>query len=263
MGMLAIAPTRHEHRLGRHGRAELAQHDRAGRRRLQVDRRRRARGRSWASRRRSTSAASQIDPRNANVVYVAALGPAWKAGGDRGLYKTTDGGTTWKLIKAGANDKTGAIDVAARSVEPRRHLRVDVGALSHAVLAELAAASGSGLFKSTDGGATWTEIKGNGYPEGPKGRIGIAIVAQQSAGRLRADRSGVDGAGPDRRSSAIRPANGLYRSTDGGKTWTHMNNIDTRPFYYSQVRVDPEESRSRLLLVDASCRCRTTAARRR
>ncbi|MEO6877913.1 MAG: hypothetical protein ABI205_05485, partial [Gemmatimonadaceae bacterium] len=53
----------------------------------------------------------QIDPRNANVVYIAALGPAWKAGGDRGLYKTTDGGATWKLIKAGANPKTGAVDV--------------------------------------------------------------------------------------------------------------------------------------------------------
>src|SRR5438046_2574469 len=59
-----------------------------------------------------------IDPRNANVVYVAALGPAWKAGGERGLYKTTDGGTTWKLIKPAANDRTGAVDVAIDPSNP-------------------------------------------------------------------------------------------------------------------------------------------------
>jgi len=59
-----------------------------------------------------------VDPRSANTVYVAALGPAWKSGGERGLYKTTDGGTTWKLIKAPANDKTGAIDVAIDPSNP-------------------------------------------------------------------------------------------------------------------------------------------------
>src|SRR5882672_4801718 len=60
----------------------------------------------------------QIDPRNADVVYVAALGPAWKAGGDRGLYKTTDGGANWKLIKAPANNKTGAVDIAIDPSNP-------------------------------------------------------------------------------------------------------------------------------------------------
>ena len=116
----------------------------------------------------------QIDPRNANVVYVAALGPAWKAGGDRGLYKTTDGGATWKLIKAGANGHTGAIDVQLDPSNP------DVIYLSmweryRTPYSLNSGGVGSGLFKSTDGGATWTEIKGSGYPEGPKGRIGIAI----------------------------------------------------------------------------------------
>ena len=82
-----------------------------------------------------------VDPRNANAVYVAALGPAWKAGGDRGLYKTTDGGATWKLIKAGANDEDRRDRRPARSVESRRRLPVDVGALPHAVLAEFRAAS--------------------------------------------------------------------------------------------------------------------------
>jgi len=94
----------------------------------------------------------QIDPRNANVVYVAALGPAWKAGGDRGLYKTTDGGATWKLIKAGANNKTGAIDIQIDPSNPDvlylamwERYRTPYSLNSGGV--------GSGLFKSTDAGS--------------------------------------------------------------------------------------------------------------
>jgi photosystem II stability/assembly factor-like uncharacterized protein len=179
----------------------------------------------------------QIDPRNANVVYVAALGPAWKAGGDRGLYKTTDGGATWKLIKAGANPKTGAIDVQLDPSNPDvvylamwERYRTPYSLNSGGV--------GSGLFKSTDGGATWAEIKGNGYPEGPKGRIGLAISRSnpQIVYALTEAASAAPGPVTFQRAPA---ANGLYRSTDGGKTWAQMNNIDTRPFYYSQVRVDP------------------------
>ncbi len=179
----------------------------------------------------------QIDPRNANVVYVAALGPAWKAGGDRGLYKTNDGGTTWKLIKAGANSKTGAIDVQLDPSNP------DVIYLSmweryRTPYSLNSGGVGSGLFKSTDAGATWTEIKGNGYPEGPKGRIGLAISHSnpQIVYALTEAASMAPGPVVFARNPA---ANGLYRSTDGGKTWSQMNNIDTRPFYYSQVRVDP------------------------
>ena len=179
-----------------------------------------------------------VDPRNANVVYVAALGPAWKPGGERGLYKTTDGGTTWKLIKAGANDKTGAIDVALDPSNPDviymsmwERYRTPYSLNSGGV--------GSGLFKSADGGNTWTEIKGNGYPEGPKGRIGIAISRSnpQVVYALTEAASIAPGPVTFQRDPA---ANGLYRSADGGKTWQHMNNIDTRPFYYSQVRVDPK-----------------------
>ncbi|HWH52750.1 MAG TPA: hypothetical protein VN651_14470 [Gemmatimonadaceae bacterium] len=179
-----------------------------------------------------------IDPRNANVVYVAALGPAWKPGGERGLYKTTDGGATWKLIKAGANDKTGAIDVALDPSNPDivytslwERYRTPYSLNSGGV--------GSGLFKSTDGGNSWTEIKGNGYPEGPKGRIGIAISRSnpQIVYALTEAASIAPGPVTFQRDPA---ANGLYRSEDGGKTWQHMNNIDTRPFYYSQVRVDPK-----------------------
>ena len=182
----------------------------------------------------------QIDPRNANVVYVAALGPAWKSGGDRGLYKTTDGGATWKLIKAGANAKTGAIDVQLDPTNP------DVIYLSmweryRTPYSMNSGGPGSGLFKSTDAGATWTEIKGSGYPEGAKGRIGLAIAPSnpQIVYALTEASSMAPGPVTFQRAPA---ANGLYRSTDGGKSWTQMNNYNTRPFYYSQVRVDPKNA---------------------
>ena len=182
----------------------------------------------------------QVDPRNANTVYVAALGPAWKAGGERGLYKSTDGGTTWKLIKAPANDKTGAIDVQLDPSNPDV-LYLSMWERYRTPYSLLSGGVGSGLFKSTDAGATWTEIKGSGYPEGPKGRIGLAISRSNPQVVYALTEAASIEPGPMKFNTAANAAaNGLYRSADGGKTWTHMNNIDTRPFYYSQVRVDPK-----------------------
>ena len=109
---------------------------------------------------------------------------------------------------------------------------------------------GSGLFKSTDAGATWTEIKGSGYPEGPKGRIGIAISRSnpQVVYALTEAASIEPGPMKFQRNPAARTAS-IARPT-AARRGQHMNNIDTRPFYYSQVRVDPKNPESRLLLVD-------------
>ena len=179
-----------------------------------------------------------IDPKNPNVVWVAALGAAWSSNAERGLYKSEDGGKTWQLNKF-INDKTGFVDVA---IDPRNSNVVYAAAYQRlrTPYSLNSGGPGSGLFKTTDGGKTWTEIVGSGFPTGPKGRIGLAIAASNpdviyamveaatldKNGKYQAERAPKD--------------NGLYRSADGGKTWEKTNSANVRPFYYSQVRVDPK-----------------------
>jgi photosystem II stability/assembly factor-like uncharacterized protein len=179
-----------------------------------------------------------VDPRDPNTVYVAALGAAWKANPERGLYKTTDGGKNWKLVKF-ISDKAGFVDVA---LDPRNSDVIYAASWERlrTPYSLKSGGPGSGLWKSTDGGATWSEIKGNGFPEGVKGRIGLALAPSNPdivyALTEAADTQKGGGYTPARAPRAT----GLYRSTDAGKTWTQMNHTDTRPFYYSQVRVDPK-----------------------
>ena len=181
-----------------------------------------------------------VDPRDPNVVYVAALGAAWKSNPERGLYKTVDGGTTWQLVKF-INDKTGFVDVM---LDPRNPDVVYAAAYERlrTPYSLKSGGPGSGLFKSTDGGKTWTEITGSGFPTGAKGRIGLAIAASNPDviyAMVEAAKPSKDGKVASER---VPADNGLYRSADGGKTWTKTNNANTRPFYYSQVRVDPKNA---------------------
>lgn len=185
-----------------------------------------------------------VDPQDPNVVYVAALGHAWNSNPERGLYKTVDGGTTWKLVKFISN-KAGFVDIA---MDPKDHNTLFASSWERVRGSYFlnSGGPGSGLWKTTDAGATWTEVKGGGFPSTTKGRIGIAIAQSDSKTiytLVEADtlpKALPKGMKPDT-ARAQRTNSGLYRSTDGGATWTltRRNESDARPFYYSQVRVDP------------------------
>ena len=116
-----------------------------------------------------------VDPQDPNIVYVAALGHAWDSNPERGVYKTTDGGTTWKLAKF-ISDKAGFVDLA---MDPTDHNTIFASAWERVRGPYFlkSGGPGSGLWKTTDGGTTWTEVKGGGFPATPKGRIGLAIAA--------------------------------------------------------------------------------------
>ncbi|HUQ19594.1 MAG TPA: hypothetical protein VM099_08270 [Gemmatimonadaceae bacterium] len=186
-----------------------------------------------------------VDPTDPNIVYVAALGHTWNSNPERGLYKTTDGGTTWKLSKF-ISDKAGFVDIA---MDPKDHNTLFASSWERVRGPYFlkSGGPGSGLWKTTDAGATWSEVKGGGFPETTKGRIGLAIAPSDSKviyALTEADtlpKALPKGMLPDT-ARAQRTNSGLYRSTDGGATWTLMrrNEGDARPFYYSQVRVDPK-----------------------
>ena len=186
-----------------------------------------------------------VDPRDPNTVYVAALGAAWGTNPERGLYKTTDGGATWKLMKFISN-RAGFVDLAMDPTDSRT-LWASSWERIRGPYFLASGGPGSALWKSTDAGETWTEVKGGGFPELTKGRIGIAIAPSNPKyiyTWVEADtmkKAMPKGAKPDT-SKQQRTNSGIYRSTDGGATWTLMrrNEGDARPFYYSQVRVDPK-----------------------
>ncbi len=179
-----------------------------------------------------------VDPNNKDIVYVAALGAAWATNKERGLYKTVDGGKTWQLKKF-INDSTGFIDVA---LDPRDSKVVWAASYQRirGPYFQYSGGKGSALWKSTDAGETWTEVKGGGLPETTKGRIGIAIAASNPDFiYLMLEADTVANPKKDPKVKAQKSPSGLWRTTDGGKTWEKRDDNNVRPFYYSQVRVSP------------------------
>jgi photosystem II stability/assembly factor-like uncharacterized protein len=168
-----------------------------------------------------------IDPRDANVVYVAALGHAYGANAERGVFKSTDGGAHWnKVLDQGP--ETGAADLAIANASPNILFATMWNAhrppwSTYAPLA----GPGSGLYRSQDGGQSWSHVTGAGLPEGDWGRAGVAVS-------------------PDgKRVYALIDAKkaGLYRSDDGGDTWTLINEdrrLTSRAWYFGNITVDAQ-----------------------
>jgi hypothetical protein len=176
-----------------------------------------------------------VHPTNPDIVYVAALGALWATNPERGLYKTINGGKTWTLAKF-ISDKAGFVDLAMDPRDPNVLYATSWERIRKAHFLK-SGGPGSALWKSTDGGTTWKEITGGGFPATTKGRINLAIAASNPDmvyAMVEAD--SVRGAKPQRLLS------GLYRSSNGGASWTWMSTVNNRPFYFSQIRVDPKNA---------------------
>ncbi len=165
-----------------------------------------------------------IDPRDGKTVFIAAQGPLWGPGGDRGLYKTKDGGQTWKKV-LDISENTGATEVVidpddadtvyAATWQRRRH-----------VWTLISGGPESAIYKSTDAGETWSKLK-NGLPTVDVGRIGLAISPADS-NVIYATIEAADG------------KSGIYRSSDRGANWERRSNSVAQGMYYGQIIADPK-----------------------
>jgi len=178
-----------------------------------------------------------VDPRDSKVVYVAAEGPLWGPGGDRGLYKSADGGKTWKAVLT-ISENTGVVDVQldpsnpdivyAAAYQRRRH-----------VFTLIDGGPESAIYKSTDAGATWNKLK-SGLPTVDMGRIGLA-VSPADPNVVYATIEAADGKG------------GIFRSDDRGANWERRNEFDAGAMYYARVVCDPKNV-DRIFVMSVSLR---------
>jgi photosystem II stability/assembly factor-like uncharacterized protein len=167
-----------------------------------------------------------IDPSNSNVIYVAAPGPLWNESPHRGLYKSTDAGKTWEKILY-ISPKAGCAEVVIDPKQPNT-IYATTWEFRRTPYSFESGGSGSGIFKSTDGGKTWKELK-NGLPAKPFGRVAFALAPSSPQNLF-----------------AIVEAEktGLYISGDGGENWKAQSasqNVVSRPFYFSTLVVDPQD----------------------
>jgi photosystem II stability/assembly factor-like uncharacterized protein len=166
-----------------------------------------------------------IDPKDSNIVYIASQGPLWGPGGERGLYKTTDGGKTWKSI-LNISENTGVTDVVIDPNDPNTIYCASYQRRRH-FYTLINGGPESAIYKSTDAGATWNKLRA-GLPTVEMGRIGLAISPVDSnviyATVEAADRKG-----------------GIFRSSDRGGSWERRNEYDTTAMYYARIVADPKD----------------------
>ena len=169
-----------------------------------------------------------VHPRNPDIALVAAFGHAFGPSSERGIFRTTDGGKTWNRVLY-VDDKTGGIDVEFDPNNPSIVFAAMYQALRQPWIFE-SGGPGSGMYRSTDGGATWAQVKGNGLPDGPLGRITISVSAADSNrvyAMIEADKGG------------------LFRSDDGGEKWQLINDDQKyrqRAWYFSHIFADPKDA---------------------
>jgi photosystem II stability/assembly factor-like uncharacterized protein len=168
----------------------------------------------------------RVSPANPDIVFVAAMGHPYGPNAERGVFRSIDGGKTWQKVLY-KDDKTGAIDLVFDPANPN----ILYAALYQAQRMPWTAISGgpgSGLYKSVDGGTTWKQIQGEGFPKGVLGRIGIAV----------------SGADPDRVYAIVEAQQGgIYRSDNGGETWARVNPSTAytqRSWYFNHIFADPK-----------------------
>jgi photosystem II stability/assembly factor-like uncharacterized protein len=188
-----------------------------------------------------------IHPKNPDIVYVGVLGHIWAPNKERGVYKTIDGGKNWELCKF-IDEDTGIIDLKIDPTQPdilyaaAYTVRRDAFSGSNPVITT---GPGAGLYKTTDAGKTWEKMAG-GLPDNPNGRCGLdiyrkdpnvvyAVVQTDKTVVGEANQGNVPNGkgGPD--------AGGIFRSEDKGQTWKQVNTLVPRPFYFGQVRIDPND----------------------
>jgi photosystem II stability/assembly factor-like uncharacterized protein len=188
-------------------------------------------GKTWeyaGLRETHSTSAIVVSPQDPNVVYASSMGHVFVPDLNRGVFKSTDGGKTWKKVLF-VDDKTGAIDLVMDPNNPEL-LYATTWQAQRMPWGLISGGSGSGIYKTTDGGATWTNLTHNpGFPTGMLGHIGVSLVASQPY-IVYAIVQAKDG--------------GVFRSDDGGATWHKVNNemkLRQRAFYYMAIYADPND----------------------
>ena len=195
-----------------------------------------------------TIASIVTHPTDPDVVWVAAGGMAWAYGGDRGVFKTTDGGRTWTKLTNGLpdNEITGASDLV---IDPSNPDILYAGMWDRLRQPNALNSGGpdSGVYRTTDGGDSWERLT-NGLPGGDIGKVGVAVARSNPdvvmafvEHGFQPDELLEDGAPNPDFTDMTKLGTGIYRSEDGGETWEYINRYQSRPFYYSHIWINPAD----------------------